>query len=64
MDATFLRAVRSQPRAALDWFHDIAARVPPAAFARFMSENASAADLLRVVAALPPVSFARSLVPT
>jgi lycopene beta-cyclase len=61
MDGVFLRALASHPARTPDFFMGLATSVPAAAFARFMSDQASWRDQLRVMAALPPGPFLRAL---
>jgi lycopene beta-cyclase len=61
MDAVFLNALIANPDRAPDFFLRLARLQPSAAFARFMSDQATAADVLRVVTALPPGPFLRAL---
>ena len=61
MDGVFLRALASHPGRSPDFFMGLAESVPAAAFARFMSDQASWRDQLRVMAALPPGPFLRAL---
>ena len=57
MDSVFLTTIRSQPQNAPDYFLRIAKTLTPEAFARFMSDAALTSDLLRLMAALPPMPF-------
>ena len=57
MDSVFLTAIRTQPQNAPDYFLRIAKTLTPDAFARFMSDAARMSDLLRLMAALPPMPF-------
>lgn len=57
MDAVFLTAIRMHPEKAPGYFLRIAEALTPDAFARFMSDAAGMPDLLRLMAALPPVPF-------
>lgn len=61
MDEVFLRALAANPQRAPEFFMRLAEAVPGAAFVRFMSDQARADDLARIVAALPPGPFLRSL---
>ena len=61
MDGVFLRALAAEPERAPEFFLKLAARVPGAALVRFLSDEARPADLLRVIAALPPAPFLRAL---
>ena len=61
MDRVFLRALAMHPQRAPEFFMGLARALPGATFARFMSDQATAADLLRVIAALPPLPFLRAL---
>lgn len=61
MDRVFLRALAMHPQRAPEFFMRLASALPGAAFARFMTDQASAADLARVVASLPPLPFLRAL---
>ena len=61
MDGVFLRALARHPARTPEFFMRLARAVPAAAFARFMSDQASWRDQLRVMAALPPGPFLRAL---
>lgn len=61
MDAVFLNALIANPERAPDFFLRLARLQPSAAFARFMSDQATAADVLRVITALPAGPFLRAL---
>ena len=61
MDQVFLRAVRSNPERAAEFFLGIANGLQPAAFVRFMTDGAQTRDYLRVLASLPPAPFLRAL---
>lgn len=63
MDAVFLRALAAHPARAPELFLRLAGITPTAAFVRFLSDRAGAADVARVVAALPPGPFLRALGP-
>ena len=61
MDRVFLKALHQNPDKGARFFMALARRVPPAALVRFMSDQASPADLMRVVRALPPSPFLAAL---
>ena len=63
MDTVFLRALTADPARAPEFFMRLAGIVPTATFVRFLSDQASVADLARIVAALPPLPFLRALAP-
>ena len=62
MDALFLRVLRARPELAPRLFDALAQRLPPAALVRFLSDEARAVDVARVIAALPKAPFLRELV--
>ncbi|TVQ33027.1 MAG: hypothetical protein EA370_12040 [Wenzhouxiangella sp.] len=61
MDQLFLRVLRDQPQLGPTLFEQMADRVPGQVFVRFMSDQASWTDCVRVVASLPAYPFLRSL---
>jgi lycopene beta-cyclase len=61
MDQVFLKALSRNTAKGGDFFMALARHVPPAALARFMSDQAGPADLARVIAALPPGPFLAAL---
>jgi len=63
MDELFLRVLTADPTRAPEFFLRLAGIVPSAAFVRFLSDQASVADIARIVTALPPWPFLRALGP-
>jgi lycopene beta-cyclase len=61
MDEVFLRTLATHPELMPEFFLRLAARVPPAALVRFLSDAAHPGDVLRVMAALPPGPFLRAI---
>ena len=61
MDALFLMLVRAYPQAAPDLFVALFCNTKPQSVIRFLSDRASLADYLRVVAALFPGPLLRAL---
>src|SRR5690606_34044503 len=59
LDRIFLSHLARHPEAAPSLFVRLFDRVPPDTLARFLSEEGSIADEARVMAALPPLPFAR-----
>ena len=57
MDRVFLRALADDPAAFPERFRAMVAGTSPDAFARFMDDESTPADELRLVAALPKVPF-------
>jgi lycopene beta-cyclase len=57
LDAVFLTALRRNPHDGPRYFLKIAKALKPDAFARFMTDAASPADLARLITALPPLPF-------
>jgi lycopene beta-cyclase len=62
MDRLFLRVLRDQPEQAPRLFERMFQRVPGPALLRFLGDQASALDCLRLVTALPARPFLKSLV--
>ena len=60
LDALFLRALAARPEAAPGWFARLFEGVPADALVRFLTDEGSVADDLRVVAALPKLAFLRA----
>lgn len=61
MDQAFLRVLADHPERAPEFFLRMATAVPGPAFVRFMSDQAGWSDCARIVAALPPGPFLRTL---
>ena len=57
MDAVLLEAMRRHPQAVGGWFLRLFERCPPPRLIRFLSGEATAADRLAVMTALPPGPF-------
>lgn len=64
MDALFLHVLYSRPELAPDLFFSLFSKVDPVRVARFMSDRASLADCLTIMASLPPVPFLSELAKT
>jgi len=64
MDALFLHVLNSRPELAPDLFYSLFSKVEPVRVARFMSDRASLADCLTIMASLPPVPFLSELAKT
>lgn len=61
MDEVFLHALATHPVQMPEFFLRLAARVPPAALVRFLSDAARPDDVLRIMAALPSGPFLRAI---
>lgn len=61
MDEVFLHALATHPVQMPEFFLRLAARVPPAALVRFLSDAARPGDVLRIMAALPSGPFLRAI---
>jgi lycopene beta-cyclase len=64
MDTLFLHMLCSRPELAPHLFFSLFSKVEPARVARFMSDHASFADCIAIMASLPPVPFLSELVKT
>jgi lycopene beta-cyclase len=64
MDALFLQVLLSRPDLAPELFFSLFSKVDPVRMARFMSDRASLADCLRIMAPLPPMPFLSKLAKT
>jgi lycopene beta-cyclase len=64
MDALFLHVLNSRPELAPDLFFSLFSKVDSTRVARFMSDHASLADCLTIMASLPPVPFLIELAKT
>ena len=64
MDGLFLHVLFSHPELAPDIFFSLFSKVDSVRVARFMSDRASLADCLTIVASLPPVPFLSELAKT
>jgi lycopene beta-cyclase len=63
MDRIFLQAVRARPEKTADYFLLMAQRVAPRRLLRFLSDEATIGDYLRIIASLPITPFLRELRP-
>ena len=63
MDRIFLQAVRAHPEKTADYFLSMAQRVAPQRLVRFLSDEATAADYVSIIASLPLLPFLRQLRP-
>ncbi|OQX13673.1 MAG: hypothetical protein BWK73_11545 [Thiothrix lacustris] len=61
MDAVFLEVLRTRPTLTPSLFMRMAQALDDQTFARFLSEKASAADVLQVIRAMPTLPFIRAL---
>jgi lycopene beta-cyclase len=57
LDAIFLRVLRSRPTDGPALYLRMFRRVPPRALVRFLSERAGAADVARLILAMPKRPF-------
>jgi lycopene beta-cyclase len=64
LDVVLLDAMRSDPDAVAGWFLRLFQRCPSARVIRFLSGEASAADRLAIMLALPPMPFLRAALRT
>jgi lycopene beta-cyclase len=62
MDAIFLKVLQRQPHLAPSMFDALFSQVQPASLVRFMNDNASWRDCLRVVASQPKWPFLKALI--
>lgn len=57
MDEVMLKVLNTSPKTADSLFYNFSSRVSSATYARFMTEKASALDLIKVIAAMPKLPF-------
>lgn len=61
LDSLFLNVLRDNPDLAPRLFAQLFAAAPPASLFRFLSDLAAPSDFMRVIAALPPGPFLKTL---
>jgi lycopene beta-cyclase len=62
MDQIFLNVLRANPALAPDLFDTLLGKIEPRRFIRFMNDQASFSDCIRIVACMPKVPFIKALI--